>query len=160
MIQRYFKAHNVRTNKSEMVPDNVYGNFILYSDHEAALAEKDKRIEVLLRTNKTHLDTMLVQTKRIAELEAERDRAQEQVDFFRLEFNKYSERCSGLISVRDKLTAERDRLREAGENLRDYLNKGTWRDFDIPDEIWGPFEKSLDGPDWIAQAALRKEADI
>lgn len=118
------------------------------------------------------LETLAAQEKRIAELTAERDQkvctdcGGYQSDDER-EFDKDCP-CGGgywtqkgaitfLLMERNRLTAQVERMRETGEALRDYLNKGTWPNFDIPDEIYGPFVDALDEKPEIAQAAL--EAD-
>jgi hypothetical protein len=51
-----------------------------------------------------------------------------------------------LTKQRDELRAEVERLREAGENLREHLvSTPPGAPLDVPDDIWLPFTKALAG---------------
>jgi hypothetical protein len=61
---------------SELTKRIVFGLNEQIAALEAEVREKDKKCELYLRTNKGHLNTMLVQSKQIAALTAERDELQ------------------------------------------------------------------------------------
>ena len=92
-IQRYH-AGNLRPDqkKSWKADDGI---FVLYVDHLAALAEKDKLIDLYLRTNKGHLNTILVLNKEIVNLKAgiEKQVMAERVRIIRGEFTQICSYC-------------------------------------------------------------------
>jgi hypothetical protein len=66
-IQKYHLGWDYE--EADMYPSEN-GDYVLYTDHLAEIAEKDEKIELYLRTNKTHLNTMLEQSKQIAALQS------------------------------------------------------------------------------------------
>jgi chromosome segregation ATPase len=123
MIQRY------ESTGSAMFFSDA-GQYVLCSDHLAALAEKEEEYQSLLGHHEAQTKDF---EEQIAALTAERD--------------KLDIGIMDLTVANAKQAEEIERLRETGNSLREYLTESSGDErhnsMDIPDEIWLPFIDAL-----------------
>ena len=109
-IKRYFRAY-------DGMEESLYGGWVKYSDHEAALAAARREVEEL----KAYIQTMV----NIA--------ADNRLDGYR----EMGEKCALLEEQKDELKAERERYRNALEGASKVIgmqNNGTFKAMCILDD--------------------------